>query len=420
MELLRIATAGSVDDGKSTLIGRLLLDTHAVPEDQLAAVAEASRRRGHTRTDLALLTDGLRAEREQGITIDVAYRYVHTTRRKLIIADTPGHLQYTRNMVTGASTADLAVILVDARTGLSEQSRRHAYLCALLGVPHLTLAVNKMDLVGFDRTVFERIAGEFAEFCDGMGVPAATAIPLSALDGDNVTEPSARMSWYRGPTLLHHLEQAEIDPCREGVGLRFPVQYVIEPVDAGAGGRALAGRLAAGVIRVGDQVRVLPGGRLTWVTAVETPQGPVAQAYAPMSVTVRLADDAGVTRGDMLTWADGPPRTSREMTAMICWMDPRPLEPNAEVLVKHTTRVAPAEVAEVISRVDVNTLRRHGTDRLALNEIGWARLHTGQDLAYDDYRANRSTGGFIIIDPATRRTVGAGMIVDRDALPEAA
>ncbi|HEY8472134.1 MAG TPA: GTP-binding protein [Natronosporangium sp.] len=414
MDLLRFATAGSVDDGKSTLIGRLLFDTKTLFEDQLAAVQAVSAARGDEYTDLALLTDGLRAEREQGITIDVAYRYFATPRRKFIIADTPGHIQYTRNMVTGASTADLALILVDARKGLVEQSRRHAFLCTLLRVPHLVLCVNKMDLVDWSEQVYEQIATEFTSFAAKLEAPDLTVIPISALHGDNIVSRSERMPWYDGPSLLHHLEHVHIASDRNLVDVRFPVQYVIRPQSNSVRDyRGYAGQVASGVLKPGDEVMVLPSGFTTTISSIETADGPVAEAYPPMSVTVRLADELDVSRGDLICRPHNAPTPTQDIDAMVCWMDEsKPLAVGGKYAVKHTTRSARAIVRELQYRLDVNTLHRdEAADSLRLNEIGRVRLRTTVPLLADPYRRNRTTGGFIIIDEATNRTVGAAMII---------
>ena len=414
VELLRFATAGSVDDGKSTLIGRLLYDTKSLLSDQLAAVEAASTARGDEYLNLALITDGLRAEREQGITIDVAYRYFATLRRRFIIADTPGHAQYTRNMVTGASTADLALILVDARKGLREQSRRHAFLCSLLRVPHLVLCVNKMDLVDWSQEVFDQIADEFTAFAAKLEAPDLAVVPISALHGDNITSRSPNMPWYEGPSLLHHLEHVHIASDRNLVDVRFPVQYVIRPRSSALPDyRGYAGQVASGVLRPGDEVMVLPSGFTSRIEAIETADGPVDQAYPPMSVTVRLADELDVSRGDMICRPNNAPAVTQDIEAMVCWMDEsRPLEVGGRYAVKHTTRVVRAMVKAVRYRLDVNTLHRdESTTRLALNEIGRVRLRTTDPLLADEYRRNRATGGFILIDEATNRTAGAAMIV---------
>nr|WP_268241773.1 sulfate adenylyltransferase subunit CysN [Dactylosporangium sucinum] len=415
MDLLRFATAGSVDDGKSTLIGRLLYDSKAIFEDQLEAVEATSRSRGDEYTNLALLTDGLRAEREQGITIDVAYRYFATPRRKFIIADTPGHIQYTRNMVTGASTADLALILVDARKGLVEQSRRHAFLCSLLRVPHLVLCVNKMDLVDYSQEVFERIADEFTSFAAKLEAPDLTVIPISALHGDNLVTRSENMSWYEGPSLLHHLEHVHIASDRNLVDVRFPVQYVIRPQSTTvADYRGYAGQIASGVMKPGDEIMVLPSGFTTRITHIETADGELQEAYPPMSVTIRLADEIDIARGDMICRPHNAPSVAQDIEAMVCWMDEtRPLTVGGKYAIKHTTRSARTVVRGLQYRLDVNTLHRDDSaTQLTLNEIGRVRLRTTVPLLADEYRRNRTTGGFIIIDETTNRTVGAGMIIE--------
>jgi bifunctional enzyme CysN/CysC len=415
MDLLRFATAGSVDDGKSTLIGRLLYDTKSIFEDQLASVEAVSAARGDEYTNLALLTDGLRAEREQGITIDVAYRYFATPRRKFIIADTPGHIQYTRNMVTGASTADLALILVDARKGLIEQSRRHAFLCSLLRVPHLVLCVNKMDLVDWSEEVFELIADEFAAFAAKLEAPDLTLIPVSALQGDNVVRRSSHMPWYDGPALLHHLEHVHIASDRNLVDVRFPVQFVIRPQSTRYPDyRGYAGQVASGVLKPGDEIMVLPSGFTSRIAAIDTADGPVAEAHPPMSVTIRFTDDLDVSRGDLICRPHNAPKPTQDLDALICWMDESaPLQLGRKYAIKHTTRNARALVREIDYRLDVNTLHRdESAQSLALNEIGRVRLRTTVPLLADEYRRNRTTGGFIVIDEATNRTVGAAMIIE--------
>jgi bifunctional enzyme CysN/CysC len=415
MDLLRFATAGSVDDGKSTLIGRLLYDTKSLFTDQLAAVEAVSAARGDEYTNLALLTDGLRAEREQGITIDVAYRYFATPRRKFIIADTPGHIQYTRNMVTGASTADLALILVDARKGLVEQSRRHAFLCSLLRVPHLVLCVNKMDLVDYSQEVFERIADEFTAFAAKLDAPDLSVVPISALRGDNIVTRSENMAWFEGPSLLHHLERVHIASDRNLVDVRFPVQYVIRPQSTTVTDyRGYAGQVASGVMKPGDEVMVLPSGFTSRIAGIETADGPVEQAFPPMAVTVRLTDEIDISRGDLICRPNNTPSVTQDIEAMICWMDEtRPLTVGGRYAVKHTTRTARAIVRGLHYRLDINTLHRdESATELRLNEIGRVRLRTTIPLLADDYRRNRTTGGFIIIDETTNRTVAAGMIVE--------
>ena len=411
-EILRFATAGSVDDGKSTLIGRLLYDSKSIFEDQLEAVERTSRQRGEE-TNLALLTDGLRAEREQGITIDVAYRYFATPKRKFIIADTPGHVQYTRNMVTGASTADLALVLVDARNGIVEQSRRHAFLASLLHVPHIVVCVNKMDLVGYDQARFDEIKAEFRSFAMKLEVADLTFIPISALNGDNVVHRSANMPWYEGSSLLHHLEEVHIASDRNLRDVRFPVQYVIRPRDdAHHDYRGYAGQVAGGVLKTGDEIVVLPSGFTSTIEAVETIDGPVDEAFPPMSVTVRIKDDLDVSRGDMICRPHNRPQVTQDIEAMVCWLHERPLQVGGKYAIKHTTREARARVETLQYRLDVNTLHRDETaSTLGLNDIGRVTLRTTVPLFVDEYRRNRSTGSFILVDEATNATVAAGMIL---------
>ncbi len=414
MELLRFSTAGAVDDGKSTLIGRLLYDTKTIFEDQLQAVDRASRDMGADYTNLALLTDGLRAEREQGITIDVAYRYFATPKRKFIIADTPGHIQYTRNMVTGASTADLALILVDARNGVLEQSRRHAVIASLLGVPHLVLCVNKMDLVSYREDVFEAIKDEFRHFAAKLEVHDLAFIPVSALHGDNVVTRSANMPWYEGPSLLHHLEELHIASDRNLIDARFPVQYVLRPNShAHHDYRGYAGQVAGGTFKPGDDVMALPSGFTSTVEVIDGVDGPVTEAFPPMSVAIRLSDDLDVSRGDMLCRPHNHPVVGQDVEAMVCWLTRTSgLREGAKYAIKHTTRWAAALVVELRYRLDVNTLHRDGEAReLALNEVGRVRLRTTTPLLYDEYRRNRATGSFILVDPATNETVAGGMIL---------
>jgi len=410
-DLMRLATAGSVDDGKSTLIGRLLFDSKQVLTDQLEHVEEASRRRGGDgMVDLSLLVDGLRAEREQGITIDVAYRYFATARRTFIIADTPGHVQYTRNMVTGASTADLAVILVDARKGVLEQSKRHAYISSLLGIPHMAVAVNKMDLVEFSEEVFDEIVREFSEFARGLrGVRDIAYFPISAKHGDNVVDRSERMAWYGGVPLLDHLETVQVADDRNLDDVRFPVQWVIRDHDTDY--RGYAGQVAGGVLRPGDEVQVLPSGARTRIARIDTFDGPVDEAFAPMSVTLLLDDELDVSRGDLVCAVDNAPELAREVEATICWMTDAPLRPGARYAIKHSTHAARAVIDAVVDRVDVHTLQPDGdADELALNDIGHVRLRTSKPLAFDPYARNRATGSFILIDETSNDTVGAGMI----------
>jgi sulfate adenylyltransferase subunit 1 len=418
MDILRLATAGSVDDGKSTLIGRLLYDSKAIFEDQLASVERTSKERGEDYTNLALLTDGLRAEREQGITIDVAYRYFATPRRKFIIADTPGHIQYTRNMVTGASTADLAVVLVDARNGLTEQSRRHAFLTTLLRVPHLVLAVNKMDLVGYDPAAFDQVVEEFTRFGSKLEIGDLTFIPISALHGDNVVERSLNMSWYNGPSLLHHLEHVHIASDRNLIDVRFPVQYVIRPHQATDPAlhdyRGYAGQVAGGILKPGDEVMHLPSGLTTTIKRIDTAAGPVDEAFPPMSVTLLLEDDLDISRGDMICRPGNQPHVTQDVQAMVSWMTDAPaLTERSRLIVKHTTRTVKAMVREISYRLDINSLHRDETaNRLGLNEIGRVGLRLTQPIFCDSYARNRMTGGLILIDEATSATVGAAMITD--------
>jgi bifunctional enzyme CysN/CysC len=418
MDILRFATAGSVDDGKSTLIGRLLYDSKSIFADQLEAVERTSRDRGEDYTNLALLTDGLRAEREQGITIDVAYRYFATPRRKFIIADTPGHTQYTRNMVTGASTADLAVVLVDARNGLTEQSRRHAFLTTLLRVPHMVLAVNKMDLVDYQAEVFDRICAEFSAFAARLDIGDLTFIPMSALHGDNVVDRSANMPWYDGPSLLHHLEHVHIASDRNLIDVRFPVQYVIRPhaaTDAALHDyRGYAGQVAGGVLKPGDEVMHLPSGFTTHVQRIEQSGLEVPAAFAPMSVTLLLDDDVDISRGDMICRPHNRPAGAQDIEAMLCWMSSDAvLARRSRLIVKHTSRTVKAIVTDLHYRIDVNSLHRdESATQLGLNEVGRVRLRLTQPIFCDSYARNRTTGGLILIDETTNATVGAAMITE--------
>jgi sulfate adenylyltransferase large subunit len=418
MELLRFATAGSVDDGKSTLIGRLLYDTKQILVDQLEHIEDASRRRGHDYVDLALLTDGLRAEREQGITIDVAYRSFVTPRRRFQLADAPGHVQYTRNMVTGASTADLGVILVDARKGVVEQTRRHSYIVSTLQLPHAVYVVNKMDLVDYSEERFDEIARELAGLASHLGLHDVSVIPVSALRGDNVVGRVVEgrgdsMDWYAGPTLLTHLESIEIAGDRNLELRRFPVQWVIRPMaDEHHDYRGYAGQVASGIWHTGDEVVVLPSGLRSRVASIDLAGEPIEDAIPGQSVTIRLADDIDVGRGDMLADPERPPIVARELTARVCWMSERPLEPRAKLLVKQTTRTARAVVDELVSVVEIETLTdRPSPERLELNDLATVRLRLAEPLAVDPYDENRSTGAFILIDESTNDTVGAGMVV---------
>jgi sulfate adenylyltransferase subunit 1 len=414
MSMLRLTTVGSVDDGKSTLVGRLLHDTQSIMADQLAAVDHATRARGGNgdAPDLALLTDGLRAEREQGITIDVAYRYFATPTRKFVLADCPGHVQYTRNTVTGASTAELAVVLVDARNGLVEQTRRHLAVAAFLRVPHMVLAVNKMDLVGFDEVTFRRIESEFAQIATALGVPDVVSVPVSALHGDNVATRSGRSTWYDGPTLLEHLETVPTGREAMAEPMRFPVQLVLRPrTEAHPDYRGLAGRVASGVLEVGDEVIAVPSGGRSTVTGIDTPDGPVHSAAAGESVTILLADELDAGRGEVLARPSEAPRVVSELDADLCWLADRPLRPGARVLVKHGTRTVRAIVTELTGRLDLKTLRHiDPPDELELNEIGGARIRLAEPLAVDNYASDRHTGGFLVIDASDGNTLAAGLV----------
>jgi sulfate adenylyltransferase large subunit len=416
--LVRIATAGSVDDGKSTLIGRLLYDSKEILADQLAHIEDVSQRRGLDVVDLALLTDGLRAEREQGITIDVAYRYFSTPRRSFILADTPGHVQYTRNMVTGASTADVAIVLLDAREGPTEQSRRHTFIASLLGLRHVVFAVNKMDLVDWDESAYERIVTELTDFSARLNLPDVTFIPISALHGDNVVEASENAPWYGGPPLLWHLEHLHVASDRNMIDVRFPVQWVIRPqTDEFHDYRGYAGQVAGGVLKAGDEVLVLPSGKSSRIAKIETFDGEVEEAFTPMSVVVHLADDVDVSRGDVICRPHNHPEPVRELDAMICWMTDEPLRQGARLAIKQTTRNASVIVDELRYRLDVNTLHRDlEATEFGLNDIGRVKLRTSAPLIVDPYRRNRATGSFILIDEATNNTVAGGMILDRENL----
>jgi len=417
VELLRFATAGSVDDGKSTLIGRLLYDSKQVLADQLEHVEQASRRMGSEFLDLSLLTDGLRAEREQGITIDVAYRYFATAQRRFIIADTPGHVQYTRNMVTGASTADLAIVLIDARKGVVAQSKRHAFISSLLHIPHLVVCVNKMDLVDFDEGVFDQIVDDFDRFAARLEMSDVTFIPISALRGDNVVERSQAMPWYQGPPLLYHLEHVHIASDRNLIDVRFPVQWVIRPRSSSGGDyRAYAGQVAGGVIRPGDEVVVLPSGQRSTIAGIDTFDGPVDEAFPPMSVALRLADEVDVGRGSTIARAQNQPVVSNSFECLLCWMSEQPLTPQRRYVVKHTTRTAMISAVDVRYRIDVEDLHRdESAATLQLNDLGRVRLELSSPLVFDSYRRNRVTGSLIVIDEQTNETVAAGVILDTDA-----
>jgi sulfate adenylyltransferase subunit 1 len=412
MDLLRFTTAGSVDDGKSTLIGRLLYDSKAIFDDQYEAIRETTERRGEEGVNLALLTDGLRAEREQGITIDVAYRYFATPKRKFIIADTPGHIQYTRNMVTGASTANLAIILVDARKGVIEQTRRHTIIASLLGIPHLVVCVNKMDLVDFSQQVFDGIQRDFETFASSLDLGSVYFIPISALNGDNVVEESTNMDWYDGPALLPLLETVPIDRDVNHTDARFPVQYVIRPQSAEFPDyRGYAGRIAGGVFRPGDAVQVLPSGFTSKVQSVDTMERPLAEASAPLSVTLTLEDEIDISRGDMIVAADDPPTVSQDLEIMVCWLGEKSLAVGGKYTLKHTTKEVRAIVKSVDYKLDISTLDRNTQNKsVSLNEIARLTLRTTQPLFFDSYKRNRATGSVILIDEATNETVGAGMI----------
>ena len=412
-ELVRLVTAGSVDDGKSTLIGRLLYDTKQILVDQLEHIEDASRRRGHDYVDLALLTDGLRAEREQGITIDVAYRSFVTPRRRFQLADAPGHVQYTRNMVTGASTADVAVILVDARQGVIEQTRRHSYIVSMLELPHVVYAVNKMDLVDYAESRYDEISRELDELTSRLGIHDETAIPLSALKGDNVVDRTDAMPWYDGPTLLEHLETIEIDGDRNQADRRFPVQWVVRPMaDEFHDYRGYAGQVASGVWQAGDEVVVLPSGARSRVASID---GASDDALPGESVTILLEDDVDVSRGDLLADPERPPVVARELTANVCWMHERPLEERSRLLVKQTTRTVTARIEEIVSVIDIATLENRAVPgKMELNDLGVVKIRLAEPLAVDPYARNRGTGAFILIDEATNDTVGAGMVLSAE------
>ena len=413
-DLLRFSTSGSVDDGKSTLIGRLLYDTKLIFEDTLENLQRSADITGEGTINLANLTDGLRAEREQGITIDVAYRYFATPRRKFIVADTPGHVQYTRNMVTGASTANLAIILIDARQGVVAQTKRHSYIASQLRLGHLAVCVNKMDLVDFSEEVFNRIKADYLEFATQLHIKDITFIPVSALHGDNIVEKSDRMPWYLGPPLLRHLEEVFIGTDMDLSDPRFPVQYVVRPRDDQYHDfRGLAGQLAGGVFRVGDEVMVLPSGKRSRITGIHTYDGPVEEAFTPMSVSLLLADDIDISRGDMLVKPDNLPYLAQEFEAQVCWMAEEPLRLNGKYAIKHTTRSARAMVTRLVHRVDIETLTADREAKtLNLNDLGRIKLKTTVPLAFDAYRRNRLTGSFILVDEATNATVAAGMICE--------
>jgi sulfate adenylyltransferase subunit 1 len=413
MELLRFTTAGSVDDGKSTLIGRLLYDSKAIFEDQLEAVERTSKQRGYDYIDLSLLTDGLKAEREQGITIDVAYRYFTTPKRKFIIADTPGHIQYTRNMVTGASTANLALILVDARKGMVEQTLRHAFIASLLQIPHLVLCVNKMDLVDYSEEVFDKIVKEFKRFSAKLEVKDIQFVPISALHGDNIVHKSSKMNWYAGATMLYILEHTHIGADNNHIDCRFPVQYVIRPQSKKHHDyRGYAGKIAGGIFKAGDKVMILPSGFTSKIKSIDTYEGAVQEAFSPMSVTITLEDDIDISRGDMIIRENNVPVIGQDLEVMVCWLNAKPLNEGHKFAIKHTTKEARCFVKTVRYKVDINTLHRLEHEKtIGMNDVARIAIRTTQPLFYDSYRKNRNTGSIVFIDEASNETVGAGMII---------
>ncbi len=412
-QLLRFTTAGSVDDGKSTLIGRLLYDSKSIFEDQLEAIKSTSRKKGHNGVDLALFTDGLRDEREQGITIDVAYRYFTTPKRKFIIADTPGHVQYTRNMVTGASTANVAIILVDSRYGVIEQTKRHAFIASLLQIPHIIVCINKMDLVDYSEDVYNNVIDQFEEFSSKLLVKDIRFIPISALDGDNVVHRSTNMNWYQGAPLLHTLETMHISSDINKVDARFPVQTVLRPQnESHRDYRGYAGRVASGIFRVGDNVTVLPSGFTSNIKSLDTYEGSLAEAYAPMSVSMTLEDDIDIGRGDMIVRSNNTPEVSQDVEVMLCWLHNNEAKPRAKYTIRHTSNEQKAMIREIIYKIDINSLERKKEDKtLCMNDISKVKIRTTQPLMMDSYRENRTTGSIILIDDTTNETVAAGMIV---------
>lgn len=411
-QLLRFTTAGSVDDGKSTLIGRLLYDSKSIFEDQLAAIENTSKKRGHEGVDLALFTDGLRDEREQGITIDVAYRYFTTPKRKFIIADTPGHIQYTRNMVTGASTANVATILIDARHGVIEQTKRHAFIASLLQIPHIIVCVNKMDLVDFSEEVYNKIVAEFEKIASKMVVKDVRFIPMSALLGDNVVNKSENMAWFQGAPMLHTLETMHISSDINKVDARFPVQTVIRPQsESHRDYRGYAGRVASGVFRVGDEVTIMPSGFTSKIKTIDLYNESLEEAHAPMSVSITLEDDVDVGRGDMIVRSNNKPEASQDIEVMLCWLNNKPAKPRSKYTIRHTSNNQTAMIKEVVYKIDINTLGRIDDDTLNMNDILKVRIRTTKPLMVDSYRENRTTGSVILVDDATNETVAAGMIV---------
>ncbi|MEQ8625475.1 MAG: sulfate adenylyltransferase subunit CysN [Vicingaceae bacterium] len=415
MELLRFSTAGSVDDGKSTLIGRLLYDSKSIFEDQYEAIEQTSKKKGEKSVNLALLTDGLRSEREQGITIDVAYRYFATPKRKFIIADTPGHIQYTRNMVTGASTSNLSIILIDARKGIIEQTYRHTFIASLLGIPHVVFCINKMDLVDYDEDTFERIKKETEAFASKLDVKDVHFIPISALHGDNVVNPSEKMPWYRGGTLLYLLENIHIGSDHNHIDCRFPVQYVIRPQsDEFHDYRGYAGRISGGVFKPGDKVVALPSGFSSTIKSIDTLDGPIEEAFAPMSVTITLEDEIDISRGDMIVRENNQPEVSQDIDVMLCWMSDKELQLGGKYAIKHTSNDARCVIKDIKYKVDINTLHRLEEDKkIDMNDIGRVSLRTTKPLFFDSYKRNRNTGSLILIDETTNETVGAGMILNK-------
>ncbi len=411
-QLLRFTTAGSVDDGKSTLIGRLLYDSKSIFQDQLEAIEKSSKNKGFDYVDLSLLTDGLKSEREQGITIDVAYRYFETPKRKFIIADTPGHIQYTRNMVTGASTANLAIILIDARNGLVEQTHRHSFIASLLGIPHIIVCVNKMDLVEYDRQVYDKIVEDYKSFSSKLNVKDIRFIPISALNGDNVVDKSQNMKWYNGSTLLHELENIHISSDHNHVDGRFPVQYVIRPHKKGFEDyRGYAGKIESGVFKVGYKIKVLPSGFSSTITKIAIGEKDVQEAYCPMSVSLTIEDDLDVSRGDMIVKENNLPKISQELDVLVTWLNESPLEKRKKVLIKHSTNETIAQVTDILYELDINTL--HKKEEIAVlkfNSIGRIRLRTAKPITFDNYMENRNCGCLIMIDPYSNETIGAGII----------
>ena len=413
IDILRFLTCGSVDDGKSTLIGRLLYDSKSIFQDQLEDIEKTSINRGKEKVDLALLTDGLRAEREQGITIDVAYRYFSTPKRKFIIADCPGHIQYTRNMVTGASTCNLALILIDARNGVVEQTRRHAFIASLLGIKHLVVCINKMDLVDFDEQAYKQIESDFRAFASKLNIPDIRFVPVSALDGDNIVNKSERTPWYTGPTVMYILESVHIGSDHNYVDVRFPVQYVIRPQSAQHPDyRAFAGRVESGVIKPGDEVMLYPSGFKTKVVGIDTADGEVAEAYPPMSVSVRIEGNYDLSRGDMIVKSNNQPENAQDIEIMLCWFNEKPINPRGKYIIRHTTRDVKVMVKDIRYKIDINNLHRvEGDTELAMNDIGRVLLRTAKPLYYDEYQRNRATGSLIVVDEFTNETLGAGMIL---------